>query len=444
MPTDVLIITAAKGEDSAVRSVSTRLEEPWGQCEDKPRGYNFDIWQCRVSRDGKKPAFRIVLAHAPAQREHATSVVASVLISHFQPFCVGMSGVCAGRPDKVNLGDVIIAEKVWKYDAGEINRQPDAAQAEHWPEIETYQLPMHWKPKAETFKCELPDNHQVAWGKRPEPIDGKAWRAHLGGVATGKDLVRDSTIWDRLAKTQNRKILGIDMEASAIGWVSEFYDVPRKIVVKGVMDHGDPSKNDECRLFAARAAAEVLIQFLRDNLDENNHHAWASKDLHSTGNLRFPDTLQRSSLTKALSLGWQLARYEFAEGSGVPEAATAAVGIRQEIENILLRDGLFRSSSEQRAQQVIRDVLGVYQSDSPVRHAAVLIGIAAYRCSLVGLSTNPGNNEGMRQIAMSAIMDIDPSLIPAASKKAYFDALLKARPMFIADLLDFVDRTTFA
>lgn len=276
MLADVLLITAARDEDRAVLAVTNGLAEPWEPCEQKPRGYNFDLWRCSVSRGGNKRPFRIILAHAPAQREHATSAVASVLISYFHPFCVGMSGVCAGCPGEVNLGDVIIADKVWKYDAGAIIRRPGAAEAEHWPEIETYQLPMHWKAKAETFRCEIPDYDEAAWGTRPESNDGKPWRVRIGGIATGKDLVRDTTIWNRLVKTQNRKIFGIDMEGSAIGWICEFFDVRRKIIVKGAMDHADPSKTDECRLFAARAAAEVLIQFLRANLDEDKHEPWAS------------------------------------------------------------------------------------------------------------------------------------------------------------------------
>jgi len=283
MLADVLIITAAKDEDTAIRAVSEGLAEPWSKCEDVPRGYLYDLWQCSVARGDKKPPIRVILAPTPAQREHATAAVASVLISHFHPFCVAMSGVCAGRPGEVNLGDVIIADKVWKYDAGAMVRQPGATEAEHYPEIETYQLPMHWKAKAESFACTLPADAANVWGERPRPGDGKPWRMHVGGIATGKDLVRDPTYWERLAKTQNRKILGIDMEGSAIGWIAEFFDVRRKIIVKGAMDHADPSKTDKCRLFAARAAAEVLVQFLRAHLDEDKHEPWASKKVLLAG-----------------------------------------------------------------------------------------------------------------------------------------------------------------
>lgn len=270
---DVLIITAASGEDDAVRSVRVGRLQPWDKLptERKPRGFLYRLWYSAFERDAKPP-LRIILAETPDQREHATAGIAAPLISHFNPFCVAMCGVCAGRPGHVNLGDVIIAEKVWKYDAGAAVLAPGATNAEIYPEIETYQLPKHWKRPAESFSCSLPN---AKWKReRPIPMDGEAWSIRVGGIATGKDLVRDPTIWDRLAKNQNRKILGIEMEASAVGWVAEAYDVRRKIVVKGAMDHGDGSKSDKCRRFAARAAAEVLLRFLRAHVDNDRERPW--------------------------------------------------------------------------------------------------------------------------------------------------------------------------
>jgi len=272
---DVLVVTAAKGEDTAVRSVRSGLVGLWTEVEadNKPNGFPFPLWRSRFEYSTKS-TIEVILARAPDQREHAASGIAAPLISHFNPYCIAMCGVCAGRPGEVNLGDVIIADKVWKYDAGEIIRA-GFGRAERRPEIETYQLPKHWKLAAESFSCALPDE---SWkSERPIGPHCTPWRVLLGGIATGRDLVRDATIWDRLAKTQNRKILGIEMEASAIGWVAEAYDVRRKIIVKAAMDHGDPSKSDKCRRFAAHAAAEVMIAFLRGHLDNHNEQPWSGE-----------------------------------------------------------------------------------------------------------------------------------------------------------------------
>ncbi|MGH7245212.1 MAG: tetratricopeptide repeat protein [Phycisphaerales bacterium] len=230
---------------------------------DPPRGFDYPLWTCSFKREGRAP-MRFVLARSPDQREHAAVSIAAILVSHFQPRCLAMCGVCAGHPDEVTLGDVIVADRVWKYDAGELKRNAGDRDA-HWlPDMETYQLYKPWKLAIESFDFKLPLG--ADW--LAERSDGGAgWKVHIGGMATGANLVRDPSIWNRLVTTQNRKVLGIEMEASAIGWLKEALDVPRLLIAKGVMDHADPAKSDKARRFAAHASAEVLIQFLLATLD---------------------------------------------------------------------------------------------------------------------------------------------------------------------------------
>ncbi|MHC4357022.1 MAG: tetratricopeptide repeat protein, partial [Planctomycetota bacterium] len=64
-----------------------------------------------------------------------------------------------------------------------------------------------------------------------------------------------------------RQVTGLDMEASVMGLVAHIQNVSRWIVVKGVMDHAEPDRNYGFRPFAARAAGEVLLGFLRQHLE---------------------------------------------------------------------------------------------------------------------------------------------------------------------------------
>ena len=91
------------------------------------------------------------------------------------------------------------------------------------------------------------------------------WRIRVGPLGTGSNLVRDAGIWDRLGQTQ-RHILGLDMEGSVIGFTAHVQNVPSFIVAKGVMDYAEPGRGQGFRAFAARAAAEVLLGFLRRHL----------------------------------------------------------------------------------------------------------------------------------------------------------------------------------
>jgi nucleoside phosphorylase len=65
---------------------------------------------------------------------------------------------------------------------------------------------------------------------------------------------------------RERKLLGLEMEASAIGAIAHLHGVPKTLVMKGVMDFADLEKDDHFKLFAARASAECLLAFLREHL----------------------------------------------------------------------------------------------------------------------------------------------------------------------------------
>lgn len=88
---------------------------------------------------------------------------------------------------------------------------------------------------------------------------------HVAPMATGAAVSEDEGIFPRLADSM-RKVLGIEMEASALGALGEVHGIP-VVVAKGVSDYGDPFKDDRYREFAARASAELLITFLRNAAD---------------------------------------------------------------------------------------------------------------------------------------------------------------------------------
>lgn len=96
----------------------------------------------------------------------------------------------------------------------------------------------------------------------PTPPD---FGIHVAPMATGAAVSEDEGIFPRLADSM-RKVLGIEMEASALGALGEVHDIP-VVVAKGVSDYGAPFKDDRYREFAARASAELLIAFLRNATD---------------------------------------------------------------------------------------------------------------------------------------------------------------------------------
>lgn len=351
---DVVIVTAIKDEyDEALEVDTGAIEAEW-DVRPGPTGLGVAFRSYRA-RDGG--VLRIALTRALEMRGVATAAAVTPLLTEYKPRCVAMCGVCAGRRGDVDLGDVIIADKLWTYDVGSLKA------GRFKPETTTYLLAATWKHPAENFVIS-PDAEWLA--DRPVPLElqtrwvlemlergedplrhaerlvrcadwsaalERLWqhkllledrvelsakgrklikremlkhpdglppqpdfRTHVGPIATGNNVVRDPKIFDKLAGT-DRKVLGVEMEAAAVGAIAHLHDIDQ-IVMKAAMDFGDLDKNDNFKQFAARAAAECLIAFLRANM---------ASDKAGQGVLT-PGTFERpSQMSPAASLN---AKYE--------------------------------------------------------------------------------------------------------------------------------------
>ncbi|MFL5353926.1 effector-associated domain EAD1-containing protein [Archangium sp.] len=131
-------------------------------------------------------------------------------------------------------------------------------------------LPRLWKRKwldkpltlTETGRAYAAEQELLYPRGLPPP---SAFQVHVAPIATGPSVTEDAGIFPRLADSM-RTVLGVEMEASALGALGELLDVP-VVVAKGVSDYGDTFKDDRYRHFAARASAECLITLLRNSAD---------------------------------------------------------------------------------------------------------------------------------------------------------------------------------
>jgi nucleoside phosphorylase len=332
---DVLVVTAVKEEWDAVLEVDTGAEPG-------------SAWQTQAESTGPDVSYRNfvtqtgVLRVAVIQsfgmgREQAVIAAAPLLERHPEVRCLAMCGVCAGRRGDVSLGDVIVADRTWPYDAGKVKVTVDdkGQRTERFQgDMDLYRIhPPEWKQRAERFQPD-PDS---AWIKQrprsheeqgdwvmeslarsenprihpdrptkcpnwPEVLD-QLWKVHrledgelkltgaggdhirrrmtrepdglldpkpfkvvMGPIASGAPVVHDPAIFERLSDMAMRKVIGVEMETSAILALAYLRKVPHAVVMKGVMDHADVFKSDNMKPFAAMAAAECLFAFLRQNL----------------------------------------------------------------------------------------------------------------------------------------------------------------------------------
>jgi hypothetical protein len=149
---DVLIVTAIKEEyDEALKVNEGAIDESW---EKKPGPVGLEV-AFRNYRASSGAPIKVALTRALEMRGVAAAAAASPLIFQYQPRCLAMCGVCAGRRGAVNLGDVIIGDILYTYDTGSSvveYEQDDRRQERFRGEPSPYQIIANWKQLAESFQ----------------------------------------------------------------------------------------------------------------------------------------------------------------------------------------------------------------------------------------------------------------------------------------------------
>lgn len=180
---DVLIVTALKLEFEQVLKVEDGAEDAAWTEERGPLGLDVAF----RSFQGAYGTLRVAVTWATDMGMVATSTAAIPLVEKYQPQCIAMSGVCAGRAGKVELGDVIVADRLWTYDAGKLVRaKGDDGQEVEWlqGDVLTYNLTTDWKQRAERF---VVDPSWLWLKDRPVPyLEQERWalsRALEGNLA---------------------------------------------------------------------------------------------------------------------------------------------------------------------------------------------------------------------------------------------------------------------
>ncbi|WP_239014962.1 hypothetical protein [Archangium violaceum] len=324
----VVILTAITLEYQAALQVEAGAWE--GSHWEEETGPNGLPVAFRTLRGKGGRPLRVAVAQAGDMGAVSATNALLPLVQRHGPRCVAMCGVCAGRPQKTNLGDVIVAERLFFHDTGK--KIPDKVQQD----LKTYNLREDWKVALEHFDfagrfrneawwksrpvsyewqenwvlaklnegianpAELPecDEHCPQWEK--DMLDGTLsltdkgqkrigrilikhrnrlpdtspsgelipFKVHVAPMGSGNQVVEDEAVWSFISEHM-RKTLGVEMEAAALGALAHAQRDWKlnALVMKGVMDFANHGRDDHFKEFAARASAECLIAFLREQLD---------------------------------------------------------------------------------------------------------------------------------------------------------------------------------
>jgi nucleoside phosphorylase len=330
---DVVILTAIELEYAAVKRVDAGAMPGGRWVEEKHNGLPVALREF-VGRGESR--LRVAVARAPDMGKGSALTTLQPLVDALRPACIAMCGVCAGRSGKTALGDVVVAERLYDYDAG---KWMDAG---FQADVRTYSLPAPWKIAAEQFHPKVRFGGETWWQERPVPYEWqKAWvlvklhqrvarpadlpeskhrcpqwhtvierlrndrylegnkltpkgkkraadlafqypefpdlspggtympfQLHVKPIGSGSAVREDVDVWG-FVTPHMRTTLALEMEASALA------DIVRArahhaqidaVVMKGVMDFANHGRDDHFKDYAARASAECLIAFLRDQL----------------------------------------------------------------------------------------------------------------------------------------------------------------------------------
>ncbi len=250
-PIDVVIIVAVPSEYDGVY-YAFNLTKSTPRSTDLMDKYRFGY--VRFEQNG----LQIALLIQPGMgMTHSASLCTRAVLA-FNPKLVAMVGICAGRPDKVHLGDVVIASSVFDYTAGKqyVDRFGPRPQVQ---QIDTV--------ISEFISTSVLGNHELLGriidcynGEKPRNI-----QIHFKPLASGTAVIDDAKVVNEIVNIQD-DLAAIDMEAYALATAANILRT-KWIVIKSVQDFADGNKSEtesSVRAFATYSSAKLLQLILND------------------------------------------------------------------------------------------------------------------------------------------------------------------------------------
>ncbi|KWH23381.1 hypothetical protein WL99_26200 [Burkholderia cepacia] len=251
---DVAVITAL--EHTEMEAI---LALPYGWVATR---FRDDISSYHVGtvtlNDGRKRS--VIAASAARMGMAATAVLATKMCLKFKPSVLAMTGVAAAVKGEAELGDILVADPSWDWGSGKLTLRQGKPILLSDPAQMTLDPAVAAKIRTLAVSREyLNEIYANFRGKRPS----HDLSVRVGPVASGAVVLEDPATVD-LIRSQNRKTIGIEMEAYGV-MSAAFYMGPQRpvsLVLKSVCDFADPTKNNEWQPYAAYTSAQYLHRLL--------------------------------------------------------------------------------------------------------------------------------------------------------------------------------------
>ncbi|WP_345617661.1 hypothetical protein [Streptomyces ziwulingensis] len=240
------MLTALQVEYEAVRRHLTDVEEI-----ELPHGTRLEV--------GVVPGldWQVALAETGPTNTRA-ALVAQSAIERFDAEAVFFVGVAGSLKDDVQLGDVVVASKIYGYQGGRespngFSARPALVETSHRVD----QL-------VRSARRDEPWAHLV-----PAPDPAVRPGLHFEPIAAGDVLIgsRDSETFHRIRRHYNDAV-AVDMESHGVAQAARMHGAVEMLAIRGISDFADPDKATAdakgSQRTASRHAAAFALRILRD------------------------------------------------------------------------------------------------------------------------------------------------------------------------------------
>lgn len=272
-PAEIGLITVIPEELRWARSVLEASAE-----ERSPIGTVFLRGSLHSSKCNRPYTYALCALGSAGNYESAAAV--TEIIDRYHPQVIFLIGIAAGLRDKIQIGAVVLSERVVAYESAELRVKGKAPTVIPRPgggpvSYAIQQDLVHYLSSVD-IDSRLQEDFLSAGGQFPapqKPEDVEEYRKHVATrlsvhtatVASGEKLLKDPGKLRTYRDDLHGRIEVGEMEAAGLEAACRRANRPW-LVVRGVSDFGDQLKSDEFHRFASLAAAVAVRDFIRHGL----------------------------------------------------------------------------------------------------------------------------------------------------------------------------------
>jgi nucleoside phosphorylase len=182
------------------------------------------------------------------------SILASELIIRFNPKFLIMPGVLGGKPEEIEIGDVVVANKVFTIDKGKIS------EIVFKKESESSSTGSSFLTKLVREKKKISRYIEDADQTRNKPVN-----IHFGSIACVRQVIDLEGFFEKNIESIDRKAIALEMESYGVSRACELLNDGKTIplIIKAAMDN-TKDKQDGAKSYASWNSAK-FVQYILEN-----------------------------------------------------------------------------------------------------------------------------------------------------------------------------------